>query len=84
MKAGYTIRIEQHEKVRELTGKIEALMEGEDPRVRIAALAHQMACAVEDLSEKRLPHEFMEKLAKRFLLSATEVATTINPFSRDY
>lgn len=84
MRTGYTIKVEQHEQIRELTTKVEALMEGVDPRVRIAALAHQMACATEDLCEKRLPHEFMEKLAKRFVLRATEVSATINPFSRDH
>ena len=84
MRTGYTIKVEQHEQIRELTTKVEALMDGVDPRVRIAALAHQMACAVEDLSCTNQPTHVMEEVAKGHVWQATNVARHLNPLSQDY
>lgn len=84
MRTGYTIKVEQHEQIRELTTKVEALMEGVDPRVRIAALARQMACAVEDLSCRKMPSAGMAQLGRAFVCLATQAASRFNPFSRDH
>ncbi len=84
MKTGYTIRIEQHDQVRELTEKLQALGEGQCPRVRVAALCHQLAIAVEDLAQRTLPEPIMEQLGLVFINHATGIARQINPLSVDH